>query len=225
MDQAPSPSQTAGPYFHLGCTNPRSVRCVAGPNAKGERVRLICRVLDGAGVPVDDSMIEIWQANAEGNYHSPDDPQEKAVDPDCPGHGRLATDENGSCVFETIKPGRVPGNDGTLQAPHMNISVFGRGILKRLATRIYFAGDPANQEDPVSHSYQTSAAIPLWRTQTLTKTAIGILISTCAVNMKPCFLMYKGAPRLSPIYDLSLSSLSDSGFAVPVGGIDAGALD
>jgi len=148
MDQAPSPSQTAGPYFHLACTNPRSVRCVAGPNAKGERVRLICRVLDGDGVPVNDSMIEIWQANAEGKYHNPDDPQEKAVDPDCPGYGRLATDENGNCVFETIKPGRVPGNDGTLQAPHMNISVFGRGILKRLATRIYFAGDPATHEDP-----------------------------------------------------------------------------
>jgi protocatechuate 3,4-dioxygenase, alpha subunit len=149
MDHAPCPSQTVGPYFHLGCTYTRSVSCVAGPKAKGERVRVICRVLDGDGLPVNDSMIEIWQADAEGKYHHPDDPQDKAADPDCPGFGRLATDEKGISVFETIKPGRVPGNNGSLQAPHLNVSVFARGIMKRLATRIYFAGDAANQEDPI----------------------------------------------------------------------------
>lgn len=148
-DQAPSPSQTVGPYFHLGCTATQSVSCLAGPKAKGERVRLICRVLDGDGVPVNDSMIEIWQADSEGKYHHPDDPREKAVDPDCPGFGRLATDEHGISVFETIKPGRVPGNNGSLQAPHLNVSVFARGIMKRLATRIYFAEDRANPEDPI----------------------------------------------------------------------------
>jgi hypothetical protein len=141
---------------------------VAGPNAKGERVRLICRVFDGDGVPVNDSMIEIWQANAEGKYQSPDDPQQKAVDPDCPGYVRLATNENGSCVFETIKPGSRP------------------------TTKILF-----------SRSYQKSAAILSWRSQTLTKAAIGSLISTCAARMKPCSLMYKGAPSLSHIYYFS----------------------
>jgi protocatechuate 3,4-dioxygenase alpha subunit len=149
MDQVPCPSQTVGPYFHLGCTYTRSVACVAGPKAKGERVRLICRVLEGDAIPVNDAMIEIWQANSEGKYHHPDDPQDKATDPNCPGFGRLATDENGICIFETIKPGRVPGNNGTLQAPHLNVSVFARGVMKRLATRIYFAGDPANHEDPI----------------------------------------------------------------------------
>ena len=149
MDHAPSPSQTVGPYFHLGCTHMRSVSCPAGPKAQGERVRLICRLLDRDGVPVNDSMIEIWQADSEGKYHHPDDPQDKEADPNCPGFGRLATSENGVNVFETIKPGRVPGSNGTFQAPHMNVSVFARGIMKRLATRIYFAGDPANHEDPV----------------------------------------------------------------------------
>jgi protocatechuate 3,4-dioxygenase alpha subunit len=94
-------------------------------------------------------MIELWQANAAGKYNHPEDPQPTAADPDCSGFGRLGTDRDGVCVFETIKPGRVPGNDGALQAPHLNVSVFARGVLKRLATRIYFAGDPANVEDPV----------------------------------------------------------------------------
>jgi protocatechuate 3,4-dioxygenase alpha subunit len=161
MAQAPCPSQTAGPYFHLGCTDTRSVSCIAGPKAKGERVRLVCRVLDGDGIPVNDSMIEIWQANSEGKYNHPDDPQAKTVDPDCPGFGRLPTDENGSCVFQTIKPGRVSGRNGSLQAPHLNVSVFARGIMKRLATRIYFAGDPGNQDDP------TLALVPEDRRDTL----------------------------------------------------------
>jgi protocatechuate 3,4-dioxygenase alpha subunit len=94
-------------------------------------------------------MIELWQANAAGKYHNPDDPQSTAADPDCSGFGRLATDRDGVCVFETIKPGRVPGNEGTRQAPHLNVSLFARGVLKRLATRIYFDGDPANPEDPI----------------------------------------------------------------------------
>jgi protocatechuate 3,4-dioxygenase, alpha subunit len=149
VDLVPIPSQTVGPFFHLGCTETHSVSCVAGPNAKGERVRLICRVLDGDGYPVNDAMIEIWQANAEGKYYHPDDLQDKAIDPDCTGFGRLATDENGTCIFETIRPGRVPGNARKLQAPHLNVSVFARGILKRLPTRIYFAGEAANAEDPI----------------------------------------------------------------------------
>jgi protocatechuate 3,4-dioxygenase, alpha subunit len=164
MDHDPCPSQTAGPYFHLGCTDTRSVRCVAGPKAKGERVRLTCRVLDGNGVPVNDAMIEIWQADSEGKYHHPDDPRSKAGDPDCPGFGRSATDAHGISVFETIKPGRVPGNDGSLQAPHLNVSVFARGILKRLATRIYFAGDSTNQGDPIL------ALVPAERRKTLMAT-------------------------------------------------------
>jgi len=149
MDLIPTPSQTVGPFFHLGCTGPASVGSLVTDATRGERMRLTCRVLDGDGAPVSDAMIEIWQANAEGRYNHPEDVQQKALDPDFTGFGRLATDENGRCTFTTIKPGRVPGNGGTLQAPHINVSVFARGVLKRLATRAYFAGDAANAGDPV----------------------------------------------------------------------------
>jgi protocatechuate 3,4-dioxygenase alpha subunit len=151
MDLTPTPSQTVGPFFHLGCTDNASCGTLVTAATKGERIRLICRVLEdaGDGVPVPDAMLEIWQANAEGRYNHPDDTQEKALDPAFSGFGRLASDANGICVFETIKPGRVPGNDDTLQSPHINVSVFARGVLKRLPTRIYFFGDPANAEDQV----------------------------------------------------------------------------
>lgn len=148
-DLTSTPSQTVGPFFHLGCTEQASVGSLITPATKGERIQLICRVFDGEGQPVPDAMIEIWQANAEGRYAHPEDMQQKPLDPSFNGFGRLATDEQGSCLFETIKPGRVPGNDGTLQAPHINISVFARGLLKRLATRAYFAGDSANEEDSI----------------------------------------------------------------------------
>ena len=93
-------------------------------------MELACRVLDGDGAPVNDAMIELWQADADGGYGL---------------FGRLATKDDGACVFETIRPGR----DRMLQAPHINVSIFARGLLKRAITRIYFAGDAANAEDPV----------------------------------------------------------------------------
>jgi protocatechuate 3,4-dioxygenase alpha subunit len=150
MNLLPTPSQTAGPYFHLGLTAARSVSSIAGPRAKGERLRILFRVLDGNNQPVPDAMIEIWQANAEGKYMHPDDPHDKLEDPEFLGFGRVETDQNGICIFETIKPGCVPANDeASVQAPHLNVSIFGRGILKRLATRLYFAAEPANDIDPV----------------------------------------------------------------------------
>lgn len=160
-DLTPTPSQTVGPFFHLGCTEQASVGSLVTSSTKGERILLVCRVFDGEGQPVPDAMIEIWQANAEGRYAHPEDEQEKPLDPNFNGFGRLASDEQGRCVFETIMPGRVPGNDGTLQAPHINVSIFARGVLKRLATRIYFAGNPTNTEDPIL------ALVPAERRSTL----------------------------------------------------------
>ena len=142
MNLMPTPSQTVGPYLHLGLTDSQSTSLVAGDGAKGERLWLTFRVRDGEGVPVPDAMIELWQADSEGNYNA-------ATDAAFRGFGRLATADDGSCTFETIKPGRVPGSDNTLQAPHINVSILGRGILKRLSTRVYFAGEPANATDPV----------------------------------------------------------------------------
>ena len=145
-----TPSQTVGPFFSFGLTTKKtSVRCIAAPQAKGERMLLMCRVLDGDGAPVPDAMIEIWQADTEGRYGHPDDAQHETGDPGCAGFGRMGTAEDGSCEFETIRPGRVPGPGGVLQAPHLSVAVFARGMLKQLYTRIYFAGDPANHEDPV----------------------------------------------------------------------------
>jgi protocatechuate 3,4-dioxygenase, alpha subunit len=146
VDLTPTPSQTAGPYLHLGLTDRRSVSRVAGEGVKGERAWLTFRVFDEYGVPVPDAVIEVWQADSEGNYkHHGDAP----VEANFCGFGRLATTDDGSCTFETIKPGRVPGPDGTFQAPHINVSVLGRGLLKRLSTRVYFTGDSANAKDPV----------------------------------------------------------------------------
>ncbi len=106
-------------------------------------------------------MIEIWQANADGKYNHPEDRQQKAIEPDFYGFGRAATDSQGGCEFQTIKPGRVPGEGDTLQAPHLNVAIFARGMLKQLYTRIYFVGDTANEEDP------TLATVPAARRRTL----------------------------------------------------------
>src|SRR5581483_1215937 len=149
MDYTPTPSQTVGPYLHLGLTDDRSVARIASERTKGQRVQMQFRVLDGDGEPVPDAMIELWQANADGKYRHPDDTQDKMLDPEFVGFGRLPTADDGCCIFETIKPGRVPGPGGTLQAPHLNVSVFARGLLKRLTTRVYFSDDPANADDPV----------------------------------------------------------------------------
>jgi protocatechuate 3,4-dioxygenase alpha subunit len=141
-----TPSQTVGPFFHLGLTNEHSCARLAGEQANGERAIITFRVFDGEGVPVPDAMIEIWQADSKGNY-SP--ARGNADDDNFRGFGRLATAENGNCTFETIRPGRVPGPGNTLQAPHLNVLVFARGLLKQICTRVYFAGDSANVEDPV----------------------------------------------------------------------------
>lgn len=161
MDFVPTPSQTVGPYFSIGLTEKYSKRCIAGKQARGERLCLTVRVLDGDGTPINDSLIEVWQADASGKYNHPEDPQPQAADPGCDGFGRMGTDEDGCCQFDTIKPGRVPGPGNTLQAPHLNVALFARGMLKQFYTRIYFGGDDANQIDPVL------ALVPAERRETL----------------------------------------------------------
>lgn len=148
MEWISTPSQTVGPFFHLELTtDEHCVRCIAGPQSKGERAWITFRVLDGDGVPLNDAMLEIWQADTNGKYNHPDDTQEKTLDPGWLGFGRLATGEDGSCELETIKPGQVGQNEP--QAPHLNLAVFARGMLKQLYTRVYFAGNPVNPEDRV----------------------------------------------------------------------------
>ena len=131
-------SQTVGPYLHIGLTW-LITENLAPAGAAGERVSIAGKVIDGDANPVDDALVEIWQASAAGTY------DEKGFR----GFGRSATDAQGKFRFQTIKPGRVPGPGGRPQAPHIAVNVLMRGQLKQLVTRIYFPDDPANAEDPV----------------------------------------------------------------------------
>ena len=142
-----SGNQTVGPYLHIGL-NWLITRDIAGKGIKGERVSIAGRLIDGDGKGVGDGLVEVWQANAEGKYAHPLDTQKKTLERGWRGFGRVPTDANGAFRFTTIKPGRVPGPQGKLQAPHLVVGVFMRGLLKHLNTRIYFPDDPANAEDP-----------------------------------------------------------------------------
>jgi protocatechuate 3,4-dioxygenase alpha subunit len=148
MSPLQTPSQTVGPFFKPALVRSGQESLVT-PKTRGERITIEGRVLDGDAAPVSDAMIELWQANADGRYEHPDDSQEKLLDPDFHGFGRVATDERGCFRFYTIKPGSVPGFGNILQAPHVNVSIFARGLLKRLITRIYFPSEPLNAADPV----------------------------------------------------------------------------
>jgi protocatechuate 3,4-dioxygenase alpha subunit len=139
-------SQTVGPYFQIGLAR-LYVDDLAGPGVSGQRIEIEGRVLDGDGQAVPDAMLEIWQANAHGKYAHPEDQQDKPTESGFRGYGRTPTGPDGSFRFKTIKPGRVPGPDDKLQAPHIAVSVFARGLLRRLVTRIYFPDEAANSED------------------------------------------------------------------------------
>ena len=155
-----SPSQTAGPYVHIG-TNPNWVEIagvwdadlglkLVGPEAAGERILVTGRIFDGAGQPLTDALVEIWQADAAGLYNSPEEKRGQA-DPHFTGWGRQPTDKTtGAFLFETIKPGRVPFTDGRLMAPHITVWIVARGINIGLHTRLYFGDEAeANAADPV----------------------------------------------------------------------------
>ncbi len=140
--------QTVGPYLRIGFSW-LATRDIAAKGVAGERVSVQGRVLDGDGEAVSDAAVEIWQANSHGRYAHPEDKQKKPLEKGFRGFGRVLTDAQGGFRFSTIKPGRVPGPDGRLQAPHLVISVFMRGLLKHLATRMYFPDEPANRDDPL----------------------------------------------------------------------------
>ncbi len=143
-----STSQTIGPFLRIGLEW-MVIEDLAPKGIAGERVAIEGRVTDADGKPVNDAAVEIWQANSQGKYASPEDPQDKPLDRGFRGNGRSLTDEAGVFRFRTIKPGRVPAPDGKLQAPHLVVTVFMRGLLKQLVTRMYFPDEAANAEDPV----------------------------------------------------------------------------
>lgn len=180
-----TPSQTVGPFFHYGLAwkggadlvgaedmgarpelfpPEHYVLNVSSPRGavSGEVITLEGVVRDASGLPVPDAMIEIWQANAAGRYASPDDERTTLpLDEGFIGFGRASTSEEGLYRFRTVLPGPVPGPGNSLQAPHIAIGVFGRGLIKRLATRAYFEGQPTNDADPIL------ALVPAERRDTL----------------------------------------------------------
>ena len=137
MKRVATASQTVGPYFHIGMD--RHYVSDMADGAQGERLVVQGRVLDGDGKPVNDALIELWQAGPDGKF----------AQPGFAGFGRVATDGNGAFRFVTLKPGGVAGTGSALQAPHIAVAVFMRGLLRHLVTRIYFPGDPGNAADAV----------------------------------------------------------------------------
>jgi protocatechuate 3,4-dioxygenase alpha subunit len=153
MTEARSPlvatgSQTVGPFFHVGPLSTDRFGRMASADTPGQHIRLHVRVVDGDDEPVSDAMIELWQADGEGRY-PPAAAERSPSPPGFTGFGRLGTDETGCCVFETIKPGVLRGAEAAAQAPHINVCIFARGLLRHLYTRIYFDGDPALASDPL----------------------------------------------------------------------------
>lgn len=147
MKRGLTPSQTVGPYLHIGLDWLNTTE-LAAPGVAGERLQVEGRLLDAAGAPVPDGVIEIWQANSHGRYAHPDDERKLPLDPGFLGFGRCPTDADGRFRFATVKPGSVPYIDGRTQSPHLMVNVFARGLLKQLSTRLYFAGDD-HGADPV----------------------------------------------------------------------------
>ena len=169
-----TPSQTAGPYVHIGCTpNFADITGVfatdlgAGPlrddAARGERITIRGRVIDGTGTPLRDAVVEIWQADADGYYNSPSETRSKA-DPHFRGWGRCPCDMvTGEFVFETVKPGRVPfrENDPRPMAPHVLFWIVARGINIGLQTRMYFSDEEAaNAADPMLSRIEHQVRVP-----------------------------------------------------------------
>lgn len=166
-----SPSQTAGPYVHIGCTpNFAEITGVfpqdlgasmkTGP-VKGQEIEIVGQVFDGTGTPLKDAMLEIWQADADGLFNAVNETRGDA-DPNFTGWGRCPTDmDDGTFRFETVKPGRVPFGDGSLQAPHITVWIVARGINIGLHTRLYFDDEEAaNAEDPILKKVEHASRRP-----------------------------------------------------------------
>ncbi|SFO86723.1 protocatechuate 3,4-dioxygenase subunit alpha [Tranquillimonas alkanivorans] len=166
-----TPSQTAGPYVHIGCTpnfceiggvypHDLGSKMILG-DVKGQEITIRGTVFDGTGTPLRDALIEVWQADAEGLYNSVNETRGKA-DPNFTGFGRSPGDmDTGEFTFRTVKPGRVPFRDGRLMAPHVTFWIVARGINMGLHTRMYFADeDAANKEDPILSRIEHQNRVP-----------------------------------------------------------------
>lgn len=153
MKASQTPSQTVGPFFHYGLIFGGEDELVR-IGARGKHILLLGHVFDGNRTALPDVMIEIWQADAQGIYPHPADPRYTDADPCFKGFGRSDTTQDSDYRFSTIKPGMVPASKPNIpQAPHINVRIFGRGLLTHLQTRFYFADEEAaNERDPFFQS-------------------------------------------------------------------------
>ena len=139
-----TPSQTVGPFLNIGLIHGEKQNILADEHTAGKHIRLAGSVYDGNGNPINDALLEIWQADANGIYPHPADPRHSEADPRFRGFGRSHNEEGGRYEFYTIKPGERDGN-----APFINLHLFARGLLLHTQTRVYFADEVANGTDPV----------------------------------------------------------------------------
>jgi protocatechuate 3,4-dioxygenase, alpha subunit len=148
MTRLPTPSQTVGPFFTIGL---RSLGREQPPSAEiaGEEIFVTGRIVDGNGDGVNDALMELWHADVLDKCGRLAEGAAEDVDGGCAGFLRVRSDENGGFAFKTIKPGRVTGIGGALQAPHIVVVLFMRGLLKQLVTRVYFPDGPGNTEDAI----------------------------------------------------------------------------
>ncbi len=149
MSEGITPSQTVGPFLGIGLPWPDGPFVV--PPGTPDSIVIEGRVLDGDGQPVPDALVETWQADPDGRFDHPDDPRGRAAaHGGFRGFGRSATDPSGNYQIVTLRPGALPCPGGGTEAPHLDVSVFARGLLDRVVTRIYFADEAeANAADPV----------------------------------------------------------------------------
>jgi protocatechuate 3,4-dioxygenase, alpha subunit len=150
-----SPSQTVGPFFHYGLFQ-GGENILVNDETRGQRIVITGQVLDGDGAPIPDAMVEIWQADARGYFNHPADPNHERADQNFRGFGRADTTNGGTFVFRTIMPGCVLDRENKMQAPHINVRVFARGMLIHADTRLYFEDEPANADDALLNSLDAS---------------------------------------------------------------------
>src|SRR5262245_46324030 len=144
-----TPSQTVGPFFAFGLIH-GDEHILVNDQTRGQRIIVHGHVFDGGGTAIEDAMVEIWQADAAGIHRHPGDPRRAEADPNFRGFGRAGTNNRErEYSFKTIKPGPVPWQGTTTQAPHLSMRVFARGMLIHAITRVYFSDENANQRDPV----------------------------------------------------------------------------
>nr|WP_296772290.1 protocatechuate 3,4-dioxygenase subunit alpha [Rhodococcus sp. (in: high G+C Gram-positive bacteria)] len=164
-----TPSQTVGPYLHIGLPWADGPDVV--PPGTDGAIDISIGVVDGNRTPMADVMIETWQADAAGRFEHPDDPRGSAAPTPAGfrGFGRAVADSTGTAVVHTVKPGALPAEDGAVEAPHIDVGIFARGVLERLVTRIYFPDETdANAVDPVLASLDERARAKLTARATLT---------------------------------------------------------